>query len=63
MQLIQEYVLDNDNIHMEERAYGFRIIKSEIPGSEFLYDFSPNYDTMLIKKLPKGFKATRCEYE
>jgi len=59
MQLIQEYVKDNDDYHMDERSYGFRIIKPKDPFEDWKYDFSTEYDIMIIKKLPKGFKETK----
>lgn len=60
MQLIQEFVRDNDFDHMEEKSYGFRIIKHPKYDEFGLdYDFNKEYDNMLIKELPKGFKETR----
>lgn len=58
MQLIQEYTKDNENNHMHRNSYRFRIIESEDIRESWRYNFAEEYDSMIIKKLPKGFRKT-----
>lgn len=65
MQLIQEYVKDNEEHHEREYSYNFVIIGNPrknalvFGGFYTVTRFDKTYDVMIVKKLPKGFRATK----